>query len=154
MASKLNEDRVCRKQGEPDAYEDYPVADGVTVHTNSLVGVRTSDGTLEPVDPASPGGYSVIGFTEDHVDAGDEDRKARVKFGYSVELDAAETVGAGDIGSPVFAASDHEVALSSSFDSDGDSTNETLQKVGVLRSTMGAATDRAMVDVLDITEQA
>lgn len=159
MASLLSEDRVCRKQGEFDAYEDYEVPDGTTVHTNSLVGVRNDNGKVEPVTPSNLDGnpgYAIIGFTEDHLEGDAEEREIRVKFGLSVELDLNDgvSVGQGDIGASLQAVSDHEVDTASSGDPDGDTTTETLPTVGVLRNVMGAASDRAMVDLLDIPEQA
>lgn len=141
MASKLNEDRLARKQGEINDYEDYEVVDGTAVYTNSLIGLRSADDKVEPVDPANIGSYQRIGLTEDHLEADDEDRTIRVEFGRSVELDADTNLSGGEVGSQVYPASDHEFALTQAGSED---------PIGRIRDTMGSAVDRAMVRLNDL----
>jgi len=160
MASLLSEDRMARTQGLDDTTrQDYEVEGTKTVYANSIVGIREDNGKVEPVDPSNIDGnpgYSKVGFTEQHSESNpsgsNEDtsapgpREVRVHFGpLAVELDAETNLTGGEVGDEVYAASDHQFALSQTQDIDGDTTDESLPVLGTLRDTMGGAVDRAMI---------
>jgi hypothetical protein len=148
----LSEDRVARKEVADAATETYEVASSTTVYANSLVGVLSGTDKVEPVGAESAeSDYDLIGYTEEHVDSDDEDREIDVQFGLTVELDANESLSDGDLGQSAYAYSDHEFNKTQNIDTTGDGTNDTtLAEIGVIRSTMGSATDRAMIALSDL----
>ena len=159
MATMLSEDRIARKVGyAPESYQDFEVEGDKTVFTNSLVGVRADTGKVEPLDSSAFGtpGYNLIGFTEDHSEpdtsdevtvAGADERTVRVEFGRAVELDANSSLnGAGDIGKTAYAASDHEFDL--------DDSGGSRPALGPIRKLIAGRTDRAIVEIPDISDQA
>jgi hypothetical protein len=163
MATQLSEDRLARKFGyAPETKQTYEVNGSQVIYTNSLVGVRDDDGTVEPVQASTINGgpgYAAIGFSENHSEpnpSGQNElgtngkREVQIQFGRAVELDldgndSMPSPPESALGSEAYLSSDHEFELAS--DADNASIGASV------RELLAGATDRAIIEIPDLPDQ-
>ncbi|ATU47018.1 structural protein [Salinibacter phage M31CR41-2] len=164
MATQLSEDRIARKFGyAPETKQTYEVYGDQVIYTNSLVGVRDDDGTIEPVQPSTINGgpgYAAVGVSVEHSEpnpSGQNElgtngkRELQIQFGRAIELDldSADSLPSppeSALGAKAYLSSDHEFELAS--DADNADVGATV------RELLAGATDRAIVEIPDLPDQA
>lgn len=164
MATQLSEDRIARKVGyAPETKQTYEVAGDQVIYTNSLVGLRDDNGKVEPLQSGTINGgpgYAAVGLSVEHSEpnpSGQNElgtngkREVQIQFGRAVELDldADESLPSppeSALGAKAHLSSDHEFELS------GDADNIDIG--ATVRELLAAATDRAIVEIPDLPDQA